>query len=74
MKNTFDHHKILLYHYRLNFIRNYKAIEEKLRAIHRLMNALHNMKTKDLRTRVPLSHEMVKFLYRHVPYERPAFR
>ncbi|XP_033640880.1 uncharacterized protein LOC117301103 [Asterias rubens] len=58
---------------RLNFLRNYKAITEKLQAVHRVLNALHNMKTKDLRSRVPLSHEMVKFLYRHVPYERPAY-
>ncbi|XP_038051356.1 uncharacterized protein LOC119724397 [Patiria miniata] len=58
---------------RLNFLRNHKAVAERLKAIHRVLNALHNMKSKDLRTRVPLSHEMVKFLYRHVPYERPVF-
>ncbi|XP_022110287.1 uncharacterized protein LOC110989897, partial [Acanthaster planci] len=58
---------------RLNSLRNHRGLAEKLKAIHRLLNALHNMKSKDLRTRVPLSHEMVRFLYRHVPYERPVF-
>ncbi|XP_072041222.1 uncharacterized protein [Amphiura filiformis] len=52
---------------RLSFNRNRRAVIQKLDAIYKVMNALHNMKSRDLKTRVPLPHEAVKYLYREVP-------
>ena len=61
-------------HYRLALIRARRGILQKLDAILKILNALHNIKYRDLRSRVPLSHDTVKFLYREVPPERSGLR
>nr|XP_054772773.1 uncharacterized protein LOC129280446 [Lytechinus pictus] len=44
----------------------------KVRSILKIINALHNIKTRDLKSRVPLSHDQVKHMYRDVVWEKPA--
>ncbi|XP_072175934.1 uncharacterized protein [Diadema setosum] len=44
----------------------------KAQCVMKLLNALHNIKSRDLRSRVPMSHEQVKHLYRDVIWEKPA--
>ncbi|XP_071956751.1 uncharacterized protein [Antedon mediterranea] len=62
--------------------RKKKAELNRIRCIIMVLNALHNMKTRDIRSRVPLSHETVNFLFRDVILDihgrpvvsRPTFR
>ncbi|XP_033117420.1 uncharacterized protein LOC117117273 [Anneissia japonica] len=46
--------------------RKKKAELDRLQCIIMVLNALHNMRTRDIRSRVPLSHETVKLLFRDV--------
>lgn len=48
------------------FNRSKRLMLERLKMIQMILNALHNMKSRDLRSRVPLSTEVVKHLYRDV--------
>ncbi|XP_071854578.1 uncharacterized protein [Apostichopus japonicus] len=51
---------------RMIFNRSKRLMLERLKMIQMILNALHNMKSRDLRSRVPLSTEVVKHLYRDV--------
>ncbi|KAJ8020627.1 hypothetical protein HOLleu_40265 [Holothuria leucospilota] len=58
---------------RMFFNRSRRLMVEKLRTIQMVLNALHNIKSRDLRSRVPLSVETVKVLFKDVaekPFQR----
>ncbi|XP_070534244.1 uncharacterized protein [Ptychodera flava] len=45
---------------KMSFYRSRKMLLRKLEAIHTLLCCMHNVKSRDLRSRVPLSHDTVK--------------